>query len=165
MDCEAVKNYRTPAQRIAAAGGQTQLIRGCEAILKPVLNDPNSYRYTSGHIFASTDKELNITVRSTQQLTLSVVAFKAPITARPKPDRQRGSGGAFPSAGLALRGTTYLNYEISLPLLLGFSSLQRPPRSSQGWLPNPLGRKSNSDALRLKNDALRAQHINPNETF
>lgn len=65
MDCEAVKNYRTPAQRIAAAGGQTQLIRGCEDILKPVLNDPNSYRYTSGHIFASTDKELNITVRYT----------------------------------------------------------------------------------------------------
>lgn len=65
MDCEAVKSYRTPAQRIAAAGGQTQLIRGCEAILKPVLNDPNSYRYISGHIFAPTDKELNITVRYT----------------------------------------------------------------------------------------------------
>ena len=65
MDCEAVKNYRTPAQRIAAAGGQTQLIRGCESILKPALNDPNSYRYISGRIVASTNKELNITVNYT----------------------------------------------------------------------------------------------------
>lgn len=65
MDCEAVKNYRTPAQRIAAAGGQTQLIRGCEAILKPELNDPNSYRYLSGRITAPDQKTLGITVNYT----------------------------------------------------------------------------------------------------
>lgn len=65
MDCEAVKNYRTPAQRIAAAGGQTQLIRGCEAILKPALNDPNSYRYLSGRIIAPTTESMDIVVNYT----------------------------------------------------------------------------------------------------
>ena len=65
MDCEAVKNYKTPAQRIAAAGGQQRLIRGCEAILKPALNDPNSYRYLSGRITVPDQKTLGVTVSYT----------------------------------------------------------------------------------------------------
>ena len=65
MDCEAVKNYKTPAQRIAAAGGQQRLIRGCEAILKPALNDPNSYRYLSGRITVPDQKTFDITVNYT----------------------------------------------------------------------------------------------------
>ena len=65
MDCEAVKNYKTPAQRIAAAGGQQRLIRGCEAILKPALNDPNSYRYLSGRITVPDQKTLGVTVNYT----------------------------------------------------------------------------------------------------
>ena len=65
MDCKAVKTYRTPAQRIASAGGQQRMIRGCEAILKPVLNDPNSYRYLSGRITTPTPKSMNVIVNYT----------------------------------------------------------------------------------------------------
>ena len=65
MDCESVKNYKTPAQRIAAAGGQQSMIRGCEAIIKPSLKDPNSYRYLSGRITTPTAKSMNVVVNYT----------------------------------------------------------------------------------------------------
>ena len=64
-DCASVKDYKTPAQRIAAAGGQTQLIRGCEAILKPSLKDPNSYRYLNGRIVAKDKSTLEVNVQYT----------------------------------------------------------------------------------------------------
>lgn len=61
MDCEAVKNYKTPAQRVQAAGGVTFLTRKCEAISKSELKDPRSYRYDTTNV-AAMDGWLKVTV-------------------------------------------------------------------------------------------------------
>ena len=61
-DCERVKNYKTPQQRLAAAGGQTKLIRECEASFRPQLKDPDSYRYTSARIVSDSSETMAVTV-------------------------------------------------------------------------------------------------------
>ena len=54
-----------PAYRIKAAGGQQQLIRGCESILKPNLKDPNSYRYLNGRVVVTSQTEMEVRLRYT----------------------------------------------------------------------------------------------------
>lgn len=61
-ECERVKNYKTPQQRLAAAGGQTKLIRECEASFRPQLKDPDSYRYTSARIVSDSSETMAVTV-------------------------------------------------------------------------------------------------------
>ena len=61
-DCEGVQNYKTPQQRLAAAGGQTKLIRECEASFRPQLKDPDSYRYTSARIVSDSSETMAVTV-------------------------------------------------------------------------------------------------------
>ena len=54
-----------PAYRIKAAGGQQQLIRGCEAILKPSLKDPNSYRYLGGQVVVTSQTDMEVRLNYT----------------------------------------------------------------------------------------------------
>ena len=63
-DCEGVKNYTTPAQRIAAAGGQSKLVRSCERYFRSSLKDPGSYRYQGSNVTATADN-LKVEVRYT----------------------------------------------------------------------------------------------------
>ena len=62
--CASLDNYKSPAQRIAAAGGKTALIRNCEAIWKPQLKDQRSYSYQSAEVIAS-DDSFKVTVQYT----------------------------------------------------------------------------------------------------
>ena len=64
MQAEAVRKAK-PAYRIKAAGGQQSMVRGCEAIIKPSLKDPNSYRYLSGRVTIPTAKSMNVIVNYT----------------------------------------------------------------------------------------------------
>ena len=65
MNCEGVKAWKAPQERINAAGGRTALIRKCEDINKPLLKDPGSYRYDNATIAAGTDKlTVNVTYRA-----------------------------------------------------------------------------------------------------
>ena len=64
-DCERVKNWKTPVERVAAAGGRDRLIRSCEASFKSSLKDPNSYRYLGAQVVAKNDKELTVSVNYT----------------------------------------------------------------------------------------------------
>lgn len=59
--CTNLVSYKTPAQRVQAAGGRTALIRKCEAIWKPQLKDQRSYRYDSANVAAAA-KSLKVTV-------------------------------------------------------------------------------------------------------
>ena len=60
-ECDKLADYKSPQQRVNAAGGRTALIRKCEAIHKPTLKDPRSYRYDDAQI-AATAKQLNVKV-------------------------------------------------------------------------------------------------------
>ena len=60
-DCEGLRSFKSPQQRVNAAGGRTALIRKCEAIHKPTLKDPRSYRYDDATI-AATANQLNVKV-------------------------------------------------------------------------------------------------------
>ena len=51
-DCEGLRSYKSPQERVNAAGGRTSLIRKCEALHKPTLKDPRSYRYDKANIVA-----------------------------------------------------------------------------------------------------------------
>ena len=64
-DCERVKNWQSPQQRLAAAGGRTQLIRTCEASFKPMLKDPGSYRFLDADVVATANNGFDVTVRYT----------------------------------------------------------------------------------------------------
>jgi len=55
-ECDKLADYKSPAQRVAAAGGRTALIRKCEALHKPTLKDPRSYRYDKANIVAKKSK-------------------------------------------------------------------------------------------------------------
>ena len=61
FNCERVRTWKSPTDRIKAKGGQTALIRKCESIIKPSLKNPNSYRYSNGRIVA-TESELKVKV-------------------------------------------------------------------------------------------------------
>ena len=60
-NCERVRTWRSPADRVKAAGGKTALIRKCEASFKPSLKNPGSYRYVNGHVVAS-ENQLTVKV-------------------------------------------------------------------------------------------------------
>ena len=64
-DCDRVKNWVAPKDRLAAAGGRTQLIRNCEATFKPLLKDPASYRYQGADVVANASNGMDVTVRYT----------------------------------------------------------------------------------------------------
>ena len=64
-DCDRVKNWVAPKDRLAAAGGRTQLILNCEATFKPLLNDPASYRYQGADVVANANNGMDVTVRYT----------------------------------------------------------------------------------------------------
>ena len=61
FECDKLADWKSPQQRVNAAGGRTALIRKCEAIHKPTLKDPRSYRYDDATI-AATAKQLNVKV-------------------------------------------------------------------------------------------------------
>ena len=63
-DCNRVRTWKNPQERVNAAGGRTALIRKCEAIWKPQLKDQGSYRYKDANI-AVTEEKLNVTVNYT----------------------------------------------------------------------------------------------------
>ena len=63
-ECERVKNYRTPQQRLADAGGQSKLVRSCESYFRSSLKDPGSYRYEGSNVIATADN-LQVKVRYT----------------------------------------------------------------------------------------------------
>ena len=54
-NCGLVQNHKTPQERIKALGGRTALIRKCEALNKPSLKDPRSYRYDKANVVARKD--------------------------------------------------------------------------------------------------------------
>ena len=61
-DCERVRTWKSPQERVKAAGGRTALIRKCEAIWKPQLKNPGSYSYDSADVIAK-DKGFEVNVR------------------------------------------------------------------------------------------------------
>jgi len=61
-DCERVRTWKSPQERVKAAGGRTALIRKCEAIWKPQLKNPGSYSYESADVIAK-DKGFEVKVR------------------------------------------------------------------------------------------------------
>jgi hypothetical protein len=65
MDCDHVKKWKTPAQRIAAAGGQSKLIRACERSFRSSLKDPGSYRYQNANIIMADAKRMTVMVNYT----------------------------------------------------------------------------------------------------
>ena len=64
-DCERVRTWKSPSDRVKAAGGRTALIRKCEAIHKPLLKDPRSYRYDSADVVVKeTGFQVNVRYRA-----------------------------------------------------------------------------------------------------
>ena len=60
-DCESIKSFVKPADRVKAARAQN-LARSCEDQLKPSLHDPRSYRYVDKKFIATGDNGLDLTI-------------------------------------------------------------------------------------------------------
>jgi len=60
-DCESIKSFVKPADRVKAAREQN-LARSCEDQLKPSLHDPRSYRYVDKKFIATGDNGLDLTI-------------------------------------------------------------------------------------------------------
>ena len=65
FDCDGLKGWKSPADRIKAVGGKTALIRKCEAIWKPQLKDQGSYRYQNAQVIATDAKTFKVNVQYT----------------------------------------------------------------------------------------------------
>lgn len=61
-DCERVRTWQSPQERVNAAGGRIALIHKCEGIWKPQLKNPGSYSFERADVIAK-EKGFEVNVR------------------------------------------------------------------------------------------------------